>query len=50
MAGRATAQNRIVWLEKNQTRLHRYDAVIEVLEEGYIGHPARKKEREGGHG
>ncbi len=50
MVGRATAQGRVAWVEKNKALLDRYDTVIEVLEKGQIHHPAGKQERESGNG
>ena len=49
MVTRANTQGRVAWVEKNQTLLERYDAVIQILETGQIHHPAGKQAREVGH-
>lgn len=43
---RAIAQGQSVWVEKNQALLERYQAIVNVLEEGKIHHRAGKAGRE----
>jgi integrase len=43
---RGIAQNRSVWVEKNQILLNRYQAILAVLKGGKIHHKAGKKGRE----
>ncbi|BAH06663.1 tyrosine-type recombinase/integrase [Clostridium kluyveri] len=43
---RGKAQNRSVWIEKNQALLERYETILELLKQGKIHHKAGKKGRE----
>lgn len=40
---RGKAQNRSVWIEKNQVLLEKYESILEVLKQGKIHHNAGKK-------
>lgn len=44
--GRGKAQSRIIWVEKNEDLLERYEAILAVLKEGHTHHLAGKKGRE----
>lgn len=43
---RGKAQNRSVWIEKNQALLEKYETILETLKGGKIHHKAGKKGRE----
>ncbi|BAF60092.1 hypothetical protein PTH_2659 [Pelotomaculum thermopropionicum SI] len=43
---RGKAQGRTIWVEKNETLLERYEAILTVLKEGHTHHLAGKKGRE----
>lgn len=43
---RGKAQNRSVWIDKNQALLEKYESILQILKEGKVHHKAGKKGRE----